>query len=118
MTTVVAKERIKENMGDGALVSLDPQNGEVLAMIGSWNYNDPYFGSDNYAASRTAEHGVDHQALHLHGSHRVDEIHDDNADPGRLLRVPDTGQRVRTSRSTMTAASTASASSSHVSGTP
>ena len=51
MSSVVSKERIKENMGDGALVSLDPQNGEVLAMIGSWNYNDPYFGSDNYAAS-------------------------------------------------------------------
>ena len=51
VSSVVSKERIKENMGDGALVSLDPQNGEVLAMIGSWNYNDPYFGSDNYAAS-------------------------------------------------------------------
>jgi membrane peptidoglycan carboxypeptidase len=51
VSSVVAKERIKENMGDGALVSLDPQNGEVLAMIGSWNYNDPYFGDYNYAAT-------------------------------------------------------------------
>ncbi len=50
VTKVVAGERIKENMGDGALVSLDPQNGEVLAMIGSWNYNDPYYGDNNYAA--------------------------------------------------------------------
>jgi membrane peptidoglycan carboxypeptidase len=31
---LVAKERIAENMGDGALVSLNPQNGEVLAMVG------------------------------------------------------------------------------------
>ena len=51
VTKVVAGERIKENMGDGALVSLDPQNGEVLAMIGSWNYNDPYYGDNNYAAA-------------------------------------------------------------------
>jgi membrane peptidoglycan carboxypeptidase len=51
VSSVVGKERIKENMGDGALVSLDPQNGEVLAMIGSWNYNDPYFGDNNYAAT-------------------------------------------------------------------
>ena len=38
---LVAKERFAENMGDGALVSLDPRNGEVLAMVGSWNYADP-----------------------------------------------------------------------------
>ena len=37
-------------MGDGALVSVDPQNGEVLAMVGSWNYADPYYGQDNEAA--------------------------------------------------------------------
>jgi membrane peptidoglycan carboxypeptidase len=47
---LVGKERIKENMGDGALVSLDPQNGEILAMVGSWNYDDPYFGDLNEAA--------------------------------------------------------------------
>ena len=45
------------------------------------------------ADSAQLEHGVDHQALHLHGSHRVDEIHDDDADPRRLLHVPDTRQR-------------------------
>ena len=47
----MAKERVAENMGDGALVSLDPQNGEVLAMVGSWNYADPYFGQVNEAAA-------------------------------------------------------------------
>jgi len=48
---LVAKERVAENMGDGALVSLDPQNGEVLAMVGSWNYADPHFGQVNEAAA-------------------------------------------------------------------
>jgi len=48
---LVAKERVAENMGDGALVSLDPQNGEVLAMVGTWNYADPYFGQVNEAAA-------------------------------------------------------------------
>jgi membrane peptidoglycan carboxypeptidase len=48
---LVANERVAENMGDGALVSLDPQNGEVLAMVGSWNYADPYFGQVNEAAA-------------------------------------------------------------------
>ena len=51
VTKVVSQERIKENMGDGALVSMDPQNGEVLAMVGTWNYNDPYFGQVNEAAA-------------------------------------------------------------------
>jgi membrane peptidoglycan carboxypeptidase len=48
---LVAHERVKENMGDGALVSLDPQNGEVLAMVGTWNYADPHFGQQNEAAA-------------------------------------------------------------------
>jgi membrane peptidoglycan carboxypeptidase len=51
VTKLVSQERVKENMGDGALVSLDPQNGEVLAMVGTWNYNDPYFGQVNEAAA-------------------------------------------------------------------
>ena len=46
---VVAKERMAENMDDGALVSLDPQNGEVLAMVGTWNYADPDYGQLNEA---------------------------------------------------------------------
>jgi membrane peptidoglycan carboxypeptidase len=48
---LVAHERFPENMGDGALVSLNPQNGEVLAMVGTWNYADPYFGQVNEAAA-------------------------------------------------------------------
>jgi membrane peptidoglycan carboxypeptidase len=43
----VAKERAAENMRDGALVSLDPQNGEIVAMVGAWNYADPYIGQVN-----------------------------------------------------------------------
>jgi membrane peptidoglycan carboxypeptidase len=43
----VAKERAAENMRDGALVSLDPQNGEILAMVGTWNFADPYIGQVN-----------------------------------------------------------------------
>jgi membrane peptidoglycan carboxypeptidase len=35
--------------GDGALVSIDPQNGEILAMTGSANYSDPKWGQDNMA---------------------------------------------------------------------
>ncbi|HAW11326.1 MAG: transglycosylase domain-containing protein [Candidatus Dormibacteria bacterium] len=35
--------------GDGALVSLDPQTGAVLAMTGSANYSSPVFGQDNLA---------------------------------------------------------------------
>ncbi len=48
---LVSKERVAENMGDGALVSLNPQNGEVLAMVGTWNYSDPHFGQLNQAAA-------------------------------------------------------------------
>jgi membrane peptidoglycan carboxypeptidase len=47
---LVAKERFAENMGDAALVSLDPRTGEVIDMVGTWNYNDPYFGQVNEAA--------------------------------------------------------------------
>jgi penicillin-binding protein 1A len=35
--------------GDGALVSLDPQNGEILAMTGSANYSSAVYGQDNLA---------------------------------------------------------------------
>jgi membrane peptidoglycan carboxypeptidase len=45
--TQVAKERGPENMRDGALVSLDPRSGEVLAMVGTWNYADPDIGQVN-----------------------------------------------------------------------
>ena len=36
-------------MRDGALVSLNPQNGEILAMVGTWNYADPFIGQYNMA---------------------------------------------------------------------
>jgi membrane peptidoglycan carboxypeptidase len=45
----VAKERKPENMNDGALVSLDPTTGDLLAMVGTWNYADPDYGSYNFA---------------------------------------------------------------------
>jgi membrane peptidoglycan carboxypeptidase len=48
--TQVAKERSAENMRDGALVSLDPKTGEILAMVGTWNYSDPDIGQVNEAA--------------------------------------------------------------------
>jgi membrane peptidoglycan carboxypeptidase len=47
--TQVKSEFTKENMRDGALVSLDPRTGEVLAMVGTWNYNDPNIGQVNMA---------------------------------------------------------------------
>ena len=37
------------NAHDGALVSMDPRNGEVLAMVGAWDYNDPEIGQFNFA---------------------------------------------------------------------
>jgi membrane peptidoglycan carboxypeptidase len=48
----VAKERNAENMRDGALVSLNPQNGEIIAMVGTWNYADPYIGQFNMATTQ------------------------------------------------------------------
>jgi membrane peptidoglycan carboxypeptidase len=49
--TQVQKYRNSENMRDGALVSLDPQNGEILDMVGTWNYDDPVIGQVNEADS-------------------------------------------------------------------
>ncbi len=40
---------LQKGGGDGALVSMDPQNGEILAMTGSANYNSPIFGQLNMA---------------------------------------------------------------------
>jgi membrane peptidoglycan carboxypeptidase len=45
----VASERKAENMNDGALVSLDPTTGDILAMVGTWNYADPDYGQVNMA---------------------------------------------------------------------
>jgi membrane peptidoglycan carboxypeptidase len=48
----VAKERVAENMRDGSLVSLDPRTGEILAMVGTWNYADPFIGQYNMATTQ------------------------------------------------------------------
>jgi membrane peptidoglycan carboxypeptidase len=45
----VQAERKAENMNDGALVSLDPKTGNILAMVGTWNYSDPDYGQVNMA---------------------------------------------------------------------
>jgi membrane peptidoglycan carboxypeptidase len=37
------------NMHDGALVNIDPKTGEVLAMVGAANYDDPSTGQVNFA---------------------------------------------------------------------
>ncbi|TMC49507.1 MAG: hypothetical protein E6J14_08400 [Chloroflexi bacterium] len=37
------------NAHDGAMVSMDPRSGEVLAMVGTANYSDPGFGQLNMA---------------------------------------------------------------------
>lgn len=34
---------------NGALVALDPKNGQILAMVGSYDFNDPNFGQTNMA---------------------------------------------------------------------
>jgi penicillin-binding protein 1C len=39
------------NLSNGAAVITDPQNGDILAMIGSQDYNDPHGGSVNLATS-------------------------------------------------------------------
>ena len=48
---------------------------------------------------RPGEHGrhtrtarVNDQALHVHGRDRIDQVHDDDADPRRLLHLPHPGQ--------------------------
>jgi len=48
----VFQQRRAENMRDGALVSLDPRTGEILAMVGTWNYADPYIGQFNMATTQ------------------------------------------------------------------
>jgi len=45
----IAANRKSKNMNDGALVSLDPQTGDILAMVGTWNYSDPDYGQVNMA---------------------------------------------------------------------
>ncbi|GAC1341551.1 MAG: hypothetical protein NVSMB29_12190 [Candidatus Dormibacteria bacterium] len=40
------------NAHDGALVSMDPRNGEVLALVGAWDDNNPGVGQLNMATRR------------------------------------------------------------------
>ena len=47
--TQVQAVRNSENLRDGALVSMDPQTGEVSAIVGSYDYNDPEIGQVNMA---------------------------------------------------------------------
>ncbi len=37
---------------NGGLISLDPKNGDILAMVGSTNYNQPVFGAVNVTTSQ------------------------------------------------------------------
>ncbi len=42
--------RLKYNhAGNGAAVALDPKNGQILAMVGSYDFTDPKFGQTNMA---------------------------------------------------------------------
>lgn len=46
-------ESVRDNGGsNAALTSADPKNGEVLAMVGSYDYNNPDFGTYNVAVAR------------------------------------------------------------------
>ena len=55
----IAEESVSQNIknvrsyggSNAALVSADPNNGQVVAMVGSYDANDPNFGSFNVAAS-------------------------------------------------------------------
>ena len=41
----------KNNATNGGLISLDPKNGDILAMVGSTDYNQPDFGAVNVTLS-------------------------------------------------------------------
>lgn len=55
----IAEKAVRENMdsvrqyggSNGALVSQDPNTGEILAMVGSFDYNEPKFGSFNVVSA-------------------------------------------------------------------
>ena len=78
--TQVKKEFNSENMRDGALVSLDPRtgrgprDGRHVELLRPEHRSGQHGGHSHPA-------GVDDQALHLHRRHRVDQVHDDDADP-------------------------------------
>ena len=45
----IAKIRSAHNAKDGAIVNIDPKTGKVLALVGTWDYNDPEIGQVNMA---------------------------------------------------------------------
>ncbi|MFN2582040.1 MAG: transglycosylase domain-containing protein [Candidatus Dormibacteria bacterium] len=47
----VASNGDRFNMHDASLVSMDPRNGEVLAMVGAWDNGDPHVGQLNMATA-------------------------------------------------------------------
>ena len=90
-TTPVAANRKSKNMNDGALVSLDPQTGRHPGDGRHLELLRPGLRPGEHGGhARTAR--FDDQALHVHGRDRIDQVHDDDADPRRLLHVPDPGQ--------------------------
>jgi membrane peptidoglycan carboxypeptidase len=48
----IAKIRNAHNAKDGALVNIDPKTGKVLALVGTWNYQDPEIGQVNMAINQ------------------------------------------------------------------
>ena len=52
LSTGIAKIRDAHNAKDGALVNIDPKTGRVLALVGTWNYNDPEIGQVNMATNQ------------------------------------------------------------------
>lgn len=47
----IAQNGDKYNMHDASLVTMDPRNGSVEAMVGAWDYTDPHIGQINMATS-------------------------------------------------------------------
>jgi membrane peptidoglycan carboxypeptidase len=52
LTTGIAAIRNAHNAKDGAIVNIDPKTGKVLALVGSWDYNDPDIGQVDMALNQ------------------------------------------------------------------
>jgi membrane peptidoglycan carboxypeptidase len=50
LNTGIAAIRTQHNARDGAIVNIDPKTGRVLALVGAWDYKDPYVGQTDMAA--------------------------------------------------------------------
>jgi membrane peptidoglycan carboxypeptidase len=48
----IAKIRSAHNAKDGAVVNIDPKTGRVLALVGTWDYNDPEIGQVDMALNQ------------------------------------------------------------------